>query len=97
MIGPTLKTAPDPRVAQLALKAARRADELTNGKDLAILDTLAVALYRTGHCKEAISTEEKAIKLLDAQVPDRSNAMHKTYTERLEMFRKAAAEKGGRP
>jgi thiol-disulfide isomerase/thioredoxin len=97
VIGPTLKTAPDPRVAQLALKAARRADELTNGKDLAILDTLAVALWRASDFKEAISTEEKAIKLLDAQVPDRSNAMQKTYNERLEMFRKAAAEKGGRP
>jgi thiol-disulfide isomerase/thioredoxin len=81
----------------ISLKAARRADELANGKDLAILDTLAVALWRAGDFKEAISTEEKAIKLLDAQVPDRSNAMQKTYNERLEMFRKAAAEKGGRP
>jgi thiol-disulfide isomerase/thioredoxin len=97
VIDPKLKTAPDPRIAQLALKAARRADELTKGKDLLILDTLAVALYRTGDFAAAIETEEKAIKQLDAESADRSSGMRKSYSERLELFRKAAAEKAGRP
>ncbi|HZW30261.1 MAG TPA: redoxin domain-containing protein [Isosphaeraceae bacterium] len=90
-----LKKEPDPRVAELALRAARRADELTKGKDLAILDTLAVALYRTGHAAEAVTTEEKALKQLEADTPDRSHPYFKLFNERLELFRKAAAEKAG--
>ena len=97
VVHPKLKTAPDPRIPQLALKAMRRADELTHGKDLAILDSLAVALYRTGDIQGAIETEEKAIKQLDAEKVDRSNGTRKSYEETLEMFRKAAAEKGARP
>jgi thiol-disulfide isomerase/thioredoxin len=37
---------PDPRVARLALKAVRRAMELSKGENDAMLDVLAVALYR---------------------------------------------------
>ena len=83
----------------MALKAARRADELTSGKDLAILDTLAVALYRAGDYAEAIKIEEKAIKLLEAETKDPSHPspLHKTYNARLELFRKAASEKTGNP
>jgi hypothetical protein len=83
-------------VAELALRAARRADELTKGKDLAILDTLAVALFRTGHAAEAVATEEKALKQLEAEAPDRSHPYYKLFNERLELFRKAAKEKAGR-
>ena len=97
VINPKLKTEPDSRVAQLALRAARRADELTKGKDLAILDTLAVALYRTGDNAAAVATEEKAIKQLEAANPDRSQPMYKIYAERLELFRKAAAAKPDHP
>jgi thiol-disulfide isomerase/thioredoxin len=99
VIDPQLKKAPDPRVAQLALKAARRADELTSGKDLAILDTLAVALYRCGDVAEAVKTEEKAIKQIEAETKDPSHPspLQKMYGARLEMFRKAAAEKTGNP
>ena len=97
VVNPKLKTAPDPRIAQLALKGLHRADELTHGKDLAILDSLAVALYRTGDIQGAIETEEKAIKQLDAEKVDRSNSNRKSYEETLELFRKAATEKGQRP
>ena len=95
VVNPKLKTAPDPRIAQLALKGLRRAAELTHGKDLAILDSLAVALYRTGDIQGAIETEEKAIKQLDAEKADGSNSVRKSYEQTLELFRKAAAEKGG--
>ena len=99
VIDPKLKTVPDSRIAQLALKAARRADELTGGKDLAILDTLAVALYRTGDIAGAVATEEKAIKQIEAQTKDSSHPspLRKAYGDRLELFRKAAAEKADRP
>ena len=97
MIHPKLKAAPDPRIAQLALKGMRRANELTHGKDLAILDSLAVALYRTGDIQGAIETEENAIKQLDAEKADPSSGMRKSYEKTLELFRKAASEKGDRP
>jgi tetratricopeptide (TPR) repeat protein len=95
-----LKKQPDPRMAKLALEAARRADELTKGNNYLILDTLAVALYRAGEFAEAAATEEKALKVLDEQVADKSQPMYKSYSksfkEQIEKFRKAAAEKGAK-
>jgi thiol-disulfide isomerase/thioredoxin len=96
VIDPDLKTAPDPRVARLALKAAERADELTKGEDMAFLDTLAVAQYRTGNLAKAVATEEKALKRLKAEAPDGKHPYYRAFEQRLEMFRKAAGEKPGR-
>ena len=91
-----LKSDPDPRIVKLALEAARRASELTGDKNPMILDTLAVALYRHGKPAEAAETQEKAIKQLEAQIANKSHPIFKDYGGRLEMFRKAAAEKGGK-
>ncbi len=66
-----LKQEPDPRIAKLALEAARRANELTGEKNLFVLDTMAVALYRAGDLAGAVAMEEKAIKALEAQVPNK--------------------------
>jgi thiol-disulfide isomerase/thioredoxin len=94
-----LKQDPDPRIAKLALQAARRANEVTKDKNFFVLDTLAVALYRTGDFAEAVATEEKALKELDAQVADKSQPMYKSYRKafnaQIEKF-KAAAEKAGK-
>jgi thiol-disulfide isomerase/thioredoxin len=97
VISPTLKKEPDPRISQLALLAARRAVELTKGENAAHLDTLAQAQLRTGDAAGAVATEEKAIKRLEAEVPDRSNAVYKGYDARLAYFRKAASDKAARP
>ena len=88
-----LKTDPDPRVARLALKALRRADELTERKDMGIIDSLAVALYRTGDFAGAVAAEEKALKILEAEVPNRRHPYYKTFEDQLARFRKAADEK----
>ncbi len=96
-----LTRAPDRRIAELALQAARRADELTKGAQYSFLDTLAIAQYRTGDAAGAVATEEKAIKLLDNAVsPEvRQSSAFQNYRKRfesnLETFRKAA-EKGGK-
>ena len=92
-----LKQDPDPRIAQLALRAARRANELTKEKNMAYLDTLAVALYRTGDPAGALATEEKALKVLEAQVTNKAHPYYKSFTEQIEKFRKAAAEKAPKP
>jgi tetratricopeptide (TPR) repeat protein len=85
---------PDPRIAKLALEAARRANELTGDKDINILDTLAVALYRAGEPAEALATEEKALKQLESQVSNKAHPYFRIFKEQIETFRKAAAEKG---
>ena len=92
-----LKADPDPRVARLALKALRRADELTESKDMGILDSLAVALYRTGDPAGAVQAEEKALKILEAEESNRSHPYYKTFEAQLAKFRKAADEKAPKP
>lgn len=97
VIQPKLKKDPDPRVARLALQAALRAVELSHGEDVAHLDTLAEAQYRTGDAAAAVATEEKALKQLEAGVKDRSHPYFKTFNERLERYRKAASKKADHP
>jgi thiol-disulfide isomerase/thioredoxin len=53
------------RNADFALKAANRANELTEGKDGAILDTVARALYEKGDLKKAIEVQKQAIEHAD--------------------------------
>ena len=47
----------------LALRAAKRAFELTEGKDCAIIDTYARALFLTGKANDAIALQRKAVDL----------------------------------
>jgi thiol-disulfide isomerase/thioredoxin len=88
-----LKQDPDPRIVKLALEAARRANDLTKGKSYFVLDTLAVALYRTGDYAEAAATEEKALEQLKAEVKNEAHPYFKSFKQQIERFRKAAAEK----
>ncbi len=82
---------PDSRVdaakrdVKLALKAATRADELTNGENGPILDTLALAYFRNGEPARALKAQEKAVKLMG----DGNAGM----IERLEQYRKAVEDK----
>ncbi len=96
VIDPKLKNEVDPRIARLALQAARRAVELTREENIAYLDTLAEALFRTGDINGAIATEEKALKRLEPEVKDRSVGLYKAFDERLARYRKAASEKAER-
>jgi len=96
VIDPKLKDEPDPRVAKLALQAARRAVELTKGENEMYLDTLAEAQLRTGDPEGAVATEEKALKHLEATEKDRSHPYFKQFDDGLARFRKAAAAKADR-
>jgi thiol-disulfide isomerase/thioredoxin len=97
VVDPDRKQEPDRRLAQLALQAAKRADELTKGEDLNLLDTLACALYRTGDFPGAVAAEEKALKRLEAEAKDRSHPYFEQFNKRLELFRKAVKEKADLP
>jgi len=46
-----------------ALEHSKKAAELSKEKNAEILDTLAIAYFRNGQIKEAIETENKALKL----------------------------------
>jgi thiol-disulfide isomerase/thioredoxin len=71
----------------VALSLAEKAVALTKGEDPTILDTLACAYYRKGNLDKAIETQEKAVKLInaDAEAPE---DMKKELTDRLDMFKK---------
>jgi len=92
VIDPDLKGEPDPRVARQAMEALKRANELTKGEDMAVLDSYANALYLSGDAKGAVEAEEKAIKVLEKQTSDRRHPYFKQFAASLEKFKKAASK-----
>jgi thiol-disulfide isomerase/thioredoxin len=72
----------------LAMKAALRANELTQGKNPAILDTLAKVHFDSGDVAKAIEVQQKAVDLADD--PD----MKEELSQRLEQYKKASKPKG---
>jgi tetratricopeptide (TPR) repeat protein len=70
---------------ELALKAAKRASEIREGKDVAILDTLARCHYELGQLDKAIEVQQKAVDL-GGNMPEITEAL-KRYKEE-----KAAAD-----
>ncbi len=84
-VDPDGKIEKSARDLKLALKAARKAVDLTQEKNGAILDTLAVAAFESGDMKRGLELEEQAYKLMDG-----SNAEVKA---RIEQYRKAIEAK----
>jgi thiol-disulfide isomerase/thioredoxin len=70
---------------KLALKAAQRANDLTDGKNAAILDTLAKAYFDSGDAAKALEYQEKAVKL--------GGDNDQELKSRLEQYRKAVSAK----
>jgi len=70
---------------KLALKAAQRADELTQGKELAIADTLARAYFMSGNRAKAIETQQRAVKLAAGAPPE----VGRELQQRLDVYKKA--------
>jgi hypothetical protein len=77
---------PDAQMAQLAVKAAQRADELAQGKNPGIADTLARAYFDDGSPAKALETQERAVKLAQGA----SAEALQDLKSRLEEYRKAA-------
>jgi thiol-disulfide isomerase/thioredoxin len=92
VVSPNRESAPNQRLAKLALAASQRSNELTNNEDYNELDTLACALWRTGEYAAAITTEEKALQLLEASDKGRSHPYVEQFRNRIEMFRQAMKE-----
>lgn len=86
LLDPEKKEKPSPEAVKVALKAAQRAGEITKYDNGAILDTLALATFRSGDAAKAAEYQAKAIKLLGDQADDEVKG-------RLEEYRKAADKK----
>lgn len=81
----------DQRDADVAITLAKRAVELTNESDGAILDTLALAYFQKGDSRKALELQKKAVELITkAGAPE---DMIDEMKERLEQFEKAANKK----
>jgi hypothetical protein len=79
---------PERQDLDLALKAAKRAAELTREQEGNILDTLAKVHFDRGELDEAIRYQEQAILYGSA-------ALEEEFTRRLEMFKRAKERGGG--
>jgi thiol-disulfide isomerase/thioredoxin len=76
----------DRRKLALALRAARRARELTHDRDARALDVLSQVLFAMGDVEQALLTEQEAVGVAGAEA---SSEMK----ERLEQYRTGAARK----
>lgn len=71
------------RDLELALRAAKAAMELSEGRDANIVDTYARALFDTGKVKEAVEQQKKAVELSGGRAE---------FKEALERYQKAAGK-----
>jgi thiol-disulfide isomerase/thioredoxin len=79
----------DTRDLKLAMKAATRANELKQGKDPAVLDTLAKVHFDSGEIQKAIEVQQKAVDLAEGK------EMKDDLNGRLEEYKKAAGKPKG--
>ena len=74
-------TTENPTDLELALKAAKRASEIREGKDAAILDTLARCHYELGQLDKAIEVQQKAVDL-GGNMPEITEALKRYKQEK---------------
>lgn len=86
IIDPEANRKPGKEAVATARRLAQKACELTDWKEFAVLDTLALAEYKSGDVKSALEHQEKAVKLAGEAVQDDMKG-------RLEMYRKEAGSR----
>jgi len=74
------------RDPDLALEAAKRANELTDGAEAAVLDTLAYAYYHKGNAKKALELQKRAIE----KVGDAGRNQLEKLQKRLKLYEEKA-------
>jgi thiol-disulfide isomerase/thioredoxin len=74
----------------LALRAAERANQLTEEKNPSILDTLALVHFGLGHIDQALALQKKAVELTPADDPTRAD-----LEKRLRQFEEASKQTEG--
>jgi hypothetical protein len=86
IVDPDAGKKPSAKLIKLALEAARKADEIAQGKDGAIADTLAKAYFDSGDAAKALETQERAVRLLK----EVGEGEDQGVKDRLEQYKKAA-------
>lgn len=89
VVDPKAEGKRDAKLVEAALMVAKRADELMKGKDAAIADTLAKAYFDSGNVSKAVETQQRALDLAKGTKLEQDESLK----ERLEQYKKAAAEK----
>ena len=80
----TLATSPGPGPdLDLALTAAKRAEELTESTDASILDTVGRVLFKKGNTEDAIAIQKKAVEIAGADMKEQLEASLKEYEAAL--------------
>ena len=74
------------RDLKTAVAAAQKANAMTDGKEPAILDTYALALFENGQVDEAIKTQQQAIDALPEDAPENAKTR---FTETLHEYQAA--------
>jgi len=75
----------DPRLLKIALKAAQKADNLTNNESPSVSDTLAKAYFDNGDLAKAVQTQERTMELVEGK----RMAADPNLRKRLRQYRKA--------
>ena len=83
-----LATTSDPslRNAQQAIALARRAVQLSGGREASLFDTLAVAYAAAGDFENAVTTAKEAIDLAESQ---RETQLADNIRQRLQLFKQS--------
>ena len=79
---------PETQDLKLALKAARRANDLTDNEDPSILDTLATVYAAMGQMNKAVKFQKKAVEMAEG------TDLEDELKDRLEEFIKKAKSHG---
>ena len=85
IVDPEAQKKPTPELLAFALKAAKRADAVKEGKDSAIADTLAKAYFDNGNIDKAIEAQTRAVALAKGTPLEKDT----TLNDRLEQYKKA--------
>jgi thiol-disulfide isomerase/thioredoxin len=90
IVDPDAGLKPGAKLVQFAVETARRADEMAEGKDAGIADTLAKAYFDSGDVAKAVENQERAVRLAKGS---QYEAQIDELKDRLLKYKKAAEKK----
>lgn len=90
VVDPSRKPAASTELQTFALEAARRADKQTGQKNMAIVDTLARALFCNGDVSAAVEAQRRAVSLAKADGASTDNEVLKELQQRLREYEQAS-------
>ena len=85
VVKPDRDTKADPKLLKMALQVALKADDLTNGENASVKDTLAKAYFDNGDLAKAVKTQESAIALVEGTPMAQDGSLKK----RLRQYKRA--------